>query len=361
MQHSDPAQARPVDVVIIGAGVSGLVAARALESAGRSVAVLEARERVGGRLMSHVLPDGSALDLGATWFWPNEPRIQRLIAELDVSVHEQYLSGDALYHDPRGTQRIDGNPLDVSSGRFVGGAQSLAFALADTLGPDTVQLDTAATTVAARDDTIVVTTSNGEWMADHVVLALPPALAVAAIQFDPPLAGPVRQLAAHTPVWMGAIAKFVIIFDQPFWRDHGLAGAAISHVGPLREIHDMSGPDGSPAALFGFASLQPDEPTPTTDDALRQLRELFGADMPAPLEIAIADWRDEIFTSPAGVDTQTNYSTYGHPRFAEPAAHGRIHWASTETSTEAPGHIEGAIAGGERAAAAIIHAQTTAA
>ena len=46
-------------------------------------------------------------------------------------------------------------------------------------------------------------------------------------------------------------------------------------------------------------------------------------------------------------------TTYGHRRYQEPTAGGRLHWASTETAPYAPGHIEGAIAAAERAVAAI--------
>lgn len=356
MPQADATTRAKTDVLVVGAGMSGLVAAHRVQQAGHSVAVLEARQRVGGRLRSHTLDDGSALDLGATWFWPNEPRVNQLIADLAIAVHEQHLDGDALYHDPRGTQRIDGNPLDVASGRFVHGAQSLATALADTLAPGTIALGQHVAKIEATPHELVVTATDDTWTANHVVLALPPSLAIDGIEFKPELDEPVRQLAAHTPVWMGAIAKFVIAFDHPFWRDAGLAGAAISHVGPLREIHDMSGPDGSPAALFGFAPLRANEPTPTVNDVVAQLQQLFGADMPDPTEVVVADWRAEPFTSPPGVEAQTNYSTYGHPKFAEPVANGRLHWASTETSTEAPGHVEGAIAAGERAATAITEA-----
>lgn len=101
-------KAPDVDVAIIGAGISGLVTARHLDAVGLLVVVLEARDRVGGRLDS---VDG--LDLGATWFWPNELRIQRLIADLGVPVHEQHLAGDAMYHDPSEVQRLHGNPIDV--------------------------------------------------------------------------------------------------------------------------------------------------------------------------------------------------------------------------------------------------------
>ena len=180
-----------------------------------------------------------------------------------------------------------------------------------------------------------------------------PATAVHLIDFGGALDGDVLALAEATPVWMGAFAKAVAWYERPFWRDAGLAGAAFSHAGPLREVHDMSGPDGSPAALFGFAPLQPGQPTPTHDEVLAQLAELFGDEAAGPAGLEIADWRAEPYTSPPGVDALGAYGAYGHPLFRQPALGGRLHWASTETATDAPGHVQGALSAATRAAAAI--------
>ena len=65
------------DVVVVGAGLAGLTAARALTAAGRRVVVLEARDRVGGRTLSHPLPGGHVADLGGTWIGPDAERRRR--------------------------------------------------------------------------------------------------------------------------------------------------------------------------------------------------------------------------------------------------------------------------------------------
>jgi len=237
------------DVLVVGAGIAGLAAARALLATGVEVAVLEARDRVGGRLLS--LPtSGGILDVGATWFWPNEPRITALIAELGLATHAQHLAGDAMYHDSNGVQRLAGNPIDVPSGRLTAGAQELAHAVARTFPPDTIHLDHPVEQICLTEDRLTAHTPSRSFHADHLVLAIPPALAVSAIEFMPDLDEQMVAIARTTPVWMGAITKVVARFSSPFWRDGGLAGAAISHVGPMGEIHDTSGRDGSPAALF---------------------------------------------------------------------------------------------------------------
>ena len=72
------------DVVVIGAGIGGLSAARLLRRAGMSVLVLEAKERVGGRMLSLPIA-GRLVEIGGRWTGPNQDRIRALAAELGIS------------------------------------------------------------------------------------------------------------------------------------------------------------------------------------------------------------------------------------------------------------------------------------
>ncbi|WP_308039856.1 FAD-dependent oxidoreductase [Streptomyces sp. PSKA30] len=345
------------DVAVVGAGASGLAAATALHAAGRDTVCLEARDRIGGRLLSASTshPD-RALDLGATWFWDGEERVRDLAARSGIKTFDQHLAGDTLLQDTTGIHRPAGNLIDAPSRRFATGSQSLASALATVLPTDTLRLNTPVTAIHPNGrNGLDVHTPDGTLHAEHVILAVPPALALERIDFGDALPADLVHLARSTPVWMGAVAKVVAQYPFAFWRERGLAGAAFSRTGPLQEIHDMSGPGGRPAALFGFAHAR--TVRPGFDKAVTaQLAQIFGPAAATPDVLHVQNWSAERWTSPSTVQRLADYSLFGHPLYQRPTLDGRLHWASTETATEHAGHIEGALASGERAALTVLAA-----
>jgi monoamine oxidase len=92
------ASARTVDVVVVGAGLSGLTAARAVEGAGRSVVVLEARDRVGGRNYDVTVADGVVVELGGELTGPGPTRVQALAKELGIALFPAYGDGNNIYY-----------------------------------------------------------------------------------------------------------------------------------------------------------------------------------------------------------------------------------------------------------------------
>jgi monoamine oxidase len=97
-----------VDVCVIGAGYGGLTAAWRLSQAGTSVLVLEARERVGGRIWTYRLPDGSAVDRGGAWLAPGHEAIFRLAHEVGVSTYKTWVKGAHLLIGEGRTRRYTG-------------------------------------------------------------------------------------------------------------------------------------------------------------------------------------------------------------------------------------------------------------
>ncbi len=86
-----------MDVLIVGAGLSGLIAARRLQHQGLSVQVLEARPRIGGRMVSRTLSDGSVVDLGGQWGGETHHRFAALLQELGISRYSSHYSGEGIW------------------------------------------------------------------------------------------------------------------------------------------------------------------------------------------------------------------------------------------------------------------------
>jgi len=134
--HSSTSMALPssTDTLIVGGGLSGLMAAWQLQRAGHAVHLVEARARFGGRVLTTA---EHACDLGPSWFWPGQPLIARLIKHFDLERYSQFADGVTLH------QRADGyiQPMMSASPmagafRLRGGLQALADALAGDLPPD---------------------------------------------------------------------------------------------------------------------------------------------------------------------------------------------------------------------------------
>lgn len=333
-----------VDVAIVGAGASGLKLACLLTRAGVDVVVFEGRDRIGGRLQ--LVEPG--VDLGATWFWKHEHEVLEVISEFGLKTFPQHIAGNMMFQIPGNVQELEGNPLDQQAWRIVGGMQSLTSALEQDL-PDGILRMSTSVTGLKFEDKVMVTTDNGDWIAKHVVLALPPATALTNITFTPELPQDLIGIAEQTPVWMGAITKVVAIYDSPFWRSKGLAGSAMSHVGPLREIHDVSDEGATFGALFGFSRGEVLE-----SEVLEQLSQLFGPEAGSPRQLIFKDWSTSKFTSPPEVFELNDYQLFGSPLLRTSHFEGKLYFSSTETAIDSPGHVQGAFSAARRTADALL-------
>ncbi len=321
------------DICIIGAGLSGLSLARALRAEGRDVMLLDARDRVGGRVLSQ-----NGYDLGPSWIWPHNHRMLALLDSLGLRSFGQYASGRLVFEDAAGRIRRDLDFATMGGAlRVAGGLARVTDALAQGLG-DSLHLACAVRQVVEAADGVTVVTRDGRIRAARVVLAMPPRLAAG-----------LGIAVPDVPTWMAGHAKLVALYPKAFWRDMGLNGDAISHFGPLAEIHDASPVDAKTGALFGFAQVGAARQPGFRDAAIAQLARLFGPGAGAPDDVIIKDWSMDMATA---TDADL-IPPSEHPTYTALPPTRRLIFAGTEAAPDAGGFLEGALAAAEAAHAGL--------
>jgi monoamine oxidase len=190
------------DVVVVGAGLAGLTAARRLTKAGRRVVVLEARNRVGGRTLNHALPDGHVADLGGTWIGPTQNAVAALAAELGLQTFAQVDVGNALYNR-------DGVITPYPSGGPTGGAPPDPTILPDLVAVIAL-IDEMSTKVpidapwTADDAEEWDSQTLDTWLREHTVS--PQTRKVASAAFEALWGGEAREVSLLYALWYVACA-----------------------------------------------------------------------------------------------------------------------------------------------------------
>jgi monoamine oxidase len=448
-----------VDVVVVGAGLAGLTAARQVAAAGRDVVVLEARRRVGGRTKNHSVAPGVVSELGAEFVGPTQDHVLALAADLGIPTFKTYNDGDdvlflngrrSLYPASPGLSsdpdfiaavqaglrldemaatvpvdrpwtarhaaawdrqtvgewihrhlptpgsrklftvasraiwgadpfemsllyvlfyvaaagnpttkgsflRLIGTPGGAQDSRFVGGSQRLALELARRLGRRVV-LGAPVRRIVHTRGGVHVTADGVEVRARRAIVTAPP-LVAAAIQFSPGL--PRGKSAAMRAAHPGALSKWEVVYDRPFWRDAGLSGQATSELDPANTTFDNSPPSGSPGLMFGFVgggALRANRHRSKAQHRAKlvsNLVALFGDEARQVRGYFEGDWGD-VWTRGCPV------AHFGRGHFRPLAPHlrervGPIHFAGTETATFWNGYMDGAISSGKRAAREALH------
>ncbi len=434
------------DVVVVGAGFSGLAAVRTLLARGVDTVLVEARHRVGGRCENAAIPvgrDGWTLDLGAGWTGSGQHRFHELASEFGVELVEPHLDGDsitvlggrradigddhlgelvAIDHaladiaatipDDRPWDAPDALALDTTSfgawlgsqcpsdvvidlvrlgyegffcarldeisllhaayfssikGGFLelvggkdthrlrGGTFGLADKLAQSLG-DVVRLGRPVTRITQSEHDVVVEASELCLVARRVIVALAPSLA-GSIDFVPTL--PVQRDLIHRQLRFGTGYKVHAVYETPFWRSSGLSGSFLDAGLDISGSVDVTPPSGTPGIIVGYGSSAWAEQRAMSFERrrtvfLEALATHLGPEALAPIHYEEKLWesdpwsRGDLAVFPIGF-----WATIGR-HLREPV--GRIHWAGTETATEFPNEIEGALSAGERAADEVLRA-----
>ena len=356
-------------VAIIGGGLSGLYAALLLEQQGiEDYVLLEARSTFGGRILS-VSPAGTdesdhdsshtfdRFDLGPTWFWPElQPQLDRLVGGLALERFEQDDVGSMIIERSphEGPLRVDSSyAASPPSMRLVGGMNMLVAALRKKLPQDRLYVGHRVKRVRHVGQQIEMDAEDSHerpitYRVQFVLLAVPPRLATSTIDFTPALPDSISRAWSTTATWMASHAKYVAVYDRPFWRDRGFSGEARSAVGPLAEIHDASMPGGS-AALFGFFGIpaRTRKRVPQQELLLHcraQFKRMFGAEAERPKAELIKDWATDPLTATAvDLDGTAGHGAAPKATVASGPWHGRLAGIASEWSARFPGYLAGAV------------------
>ena len=114
------------DVCIVGAGLAGLTAARRLSQAGQSVVVLEARDRVGGRVWTYTTQGGAPVDMGACFVGPQHDQLHALAKEMGVATFKTFVDGDYILATGGKIRRYRGDIPRINPAALASAGQAIA-------------------------------------------------------------------------------------------------------------------------------------------------------------------------------------------------------------------------------------------
>ena len=345
------------DLLIIGAGLTGLTIAYLLKDQKFNINIVEARGRVGGRIFTKFSNNQTTIDLGATWIQRPHTHLLKLIAELNVEVFEQKIGSSAIYEPntfAKG-QRVNLPPNNDPSYRIKDGSISLINALTAYVDEKDLYLNQQVKSIELHNERLKVLTSTTEFEAAQVVSTLPPFLLANSIKLNPSIPNNVSSVLNKTHTWMGESIKVGLVYDTPFWRSDNFTGTIFSNVGPIIEFYDHSNFEESKFALKGFIK---DELATITKETrleliLKQLRKYFGEQVDGYLSYEELVWKNEAATSLPYHDFVLPHQNNGHEVFQKSYLYNKLLIAGTETATSFGGYMEGAIRSAEFVAAQI--------
>ncbi len=363
------------DVLIVGGGISGMHTAYQLQKRGIGFILIEARDQMGGRILSKNYDMNSqydankpAYDLGPSWFWPGQKNMEALVHELDLtdSVFPQQGSGEAVYEDQQGNIQKGFYGISMQGiYRMKAGMRQFISKLEQEITTENIKTSTQLSALEYQGEQIVASLTDNssaeinsfQITSNKVVIALPPRIAMSSIEFKPSLPEPrINELNSYA-TWMAGHAKLLAIYESPFWLEQGLSGDAVSQLGPIREIHDASShpndSDDSIAegyALFGFvgvpASNRKGNEYEIKKAAVKQLVRIFGKEAANPVDLVLQDWAQEEFTSTEFDQICGGHASSSISKSTESTFDHRLIWSGTETADHRQGSnglLEGAL------------------
>jgi len=280
--------AKKPKVIIIGAGFAGLAAAKYLHKKGIDFVILEARNRISGRVFSHTIDEKENLiiELGAEWVGNSHERIQNLCNEFGLELQNNQFDTHLIYKGNYWRFLVnngcEGRDLDIrelldstdfgetirSVSAFAalaeyaesseknemdlkikGGNSMLAKKIADKIGNDKIKLQHAVSRVVQNSKGgVTVYCNNGQKFTADKIICTAPTFAVKKIKWEPGL--PVDQVNAMNELQYARINKNPIVFKKRFWNDESFD--MITDQSPHYFYHATKNQDSKKGVLISY-------------------------------------------------------------------------------------------------------------
>ena len=343
-------------IVIIGAGLSGLLTAFRLKKEGIPFKIVEARNRIGGRINTVLGTDETPVEMGATWLQNHHQNLIALLNELGLRAFEQFMDETVLF------QQQANSPVQLMtigkqspSYRIAGGTSNLINTLYQALDSKDIVLNQTVTKILFHENSVQVI-ADETFEASHVVLAIPPKLLAKRILFEPNLSDDLISIAEQTQTWMEDSIKVALSYDSPFWQEEKIPSTLFSNVGPITEFYDHCNYERSKFALCGFmhSSLKSLTEAERKAIVLNQLKQVFGPKVTSYISYEECIWSKEEFTFEASEELLYPHQNNGNPIFRNAFFDGKLLISSAESAKESPGYMDGAVYAGNITARKII-------
>ena len=335
------------DILIIGGGLTGLTLAYLLRDSKLKVKIVEARDRIGGRIHTLYSDTIPSLEMGATWLGKKHSALVQLLDTLNIGIYEQEMSEKAIYEADasNAAQLIPIPPNPEPSHRIEGGSSNLINALASHLEKDQIDLNQAIQSIHKEDSKLTVKSASQVYQASIVVATLPPFLLKHSIDITPALPADLLTVADQTHTWMGESIKVAIAYKTPFWRTINGTGTIFSNAGPINEMYDHSNEALGLYGLKGFINGASFTATKAQREqvVIRQLQKYFGDPAADYLSYEETVWRKESFTSTSYPGYIMPHQNNGHTIYRQSFLDGQFFVAGSETAAQYPGYMDGAV------------------
>lgn len=344
-------------ILIIGAGLSGLVTAYRLKKEEIPFKILEARSRIGGRINTVLATENTPIEMGATWFNEQHKHLITLLDELEISHFEQFMNDSVFFQrSPTSPTETILIPNQSPSYRISGGSSNLINTLYQKLDANDVILNQVVKEIKWNNNIFHVIAKE-TFEANQVVLSIPPKLWAKRISFEPSLPENLIKIANQTHTWMEDSIKIALTYHKPFWEQDNIASSLFSNVGPVTEFYDHCDLKREKYALCGFINPYFKKYPEVERRALvlTQITTIFGPKAAFFIDYEECIWSKENFTFEMTEEALYPHQNNGNPIFRKSYFNENLLISSSEASSESPGYMDGAVFAGNTTAEKIIN------